>query len=103
MADEKLEQALVDFGTKNAAALFEASDLLDKFITQVGERALSVVARKCSVADKDCANRGTLGKTEGHSLTCPLVDGEEASEHHLTGCCRSAGFVAKLCLWVFDK
>ncbi|MBP9156074.1 MAG: PD-(D/E)XK nuclease family protein [Xanthomonadales bacterium] len=55
MADEKLEQALVDFGTKNAAALFEASDLLDKFITQVGERALSVVARKCSVADKDCA------------------------------------------------
>ncbi len=55
MADEKLEQALVDFGTKNAAALFEASDLLDKFITQVGERARSVVARTCGVADKDCA------------------------------------------------
>lgn len=55
MADEKREQALMDFGTRNAASLFEASDLLNKFITQVGERALSVVARKCGVADKDCA------------------------------------------------
>lgn len=57
MADEKLEQALLEFGTKNAAPLFEARDLLNKFVTQVAEQALSVVAAECGVAINKCATR----------------------------------------------
>jgi hypothetical protein len=57
MADEELEQALLEFGTKNAAPLFEARDLLNKFVNQVAEQALSVVAAECGVAINKCATR----------------------------------------------
>ena len=88
MADEKREQALVDFGTKNAASLFEAADLLETFIKLVSEQALLVVATVCGTSVSECGTRShTWAAARSIRLLYPKRWGESNITLHvmLTG------------------